>query len=239
MRALCLPAVQRPAGAVFAVIARLLRRLRSNAPAPTLTSLEAYARWAAAYPPRAHNALMEAEQSAMLELLPPLEGQRVLDLACGTGRYGLIALERGAWGVIGVDNSAEMLAACALKQRVLGTTERIPLPTESFDGVICGLALGHLPSLEASAREIGRVLKRGGWALISDVHPFLFLSGAQRTFSAGGRTYAVEHYPHSFADYVQAAHAAGLRLDAVREPRASGSLAPQVPVAVIYRLRKA
>ncbi len=76
---------------------RWLPRKQSPAP-PLLTSLDAYARWAEAYPPQAHNALMRAEEQAVRALLPALDGQIVLDLACGTGRWGLIALEirRGA-----------------------------------------------------------------------------------------------------------------------------------------------
>ncbi|MFN8447416.1 MAG: hypothetical protein U0521_02160 [Anaerolineae bacterium] len=44
--------------------------------------LDAYALWAANYPPEVHNPLMEAEQTAMLDPMPSLAGQVVLDLAC-------------------------------------------------------------------------------------------------------------------------------------------------------------
>ena len=54
--------------------------------------------------------------------MPPLAGQTVLDLACGTGRYGLMAQERGARGVISIDNSAAMLAGNPLRERVQATT---------------------------------------------------------------------------------------------------------------------
>src|SRR5690606_37320175 len=145
----------------------LLRR-----PVRTLPSLSAYERWAVSYPPHAHNALMELEQATMLNLLPSLAGLAILDLACGTGRYALLARERGANLVVGADNSAAMLnAAPSSFNRAEATTEAIPLASNSMDGVICGLALGHLPHIEPSLREIGRILKAGGWALISDVHP--------------------------------------------------------------------
>ena len=61
----------------------------------TLSSLDAYAQWASTYPPHAHNVLMEAEQAAMTSLFPPMSGKIVLDLACGTGRYGLLAQNAG------------------------------------------------------------------------------------------------------------------------------------------------
>lgn len=208
-----------------------LRRLLTRAPR-TLGSLDAYALWAASYPPEAHNPLMEIEQQIMLDLMPALAEKVVLDLACGTGRYGVLAQARGAARVLEIDNNPAMLAANHLPLRTQATSESIPLGGESIDVVICGLALGHLPRLQPSLDEIGRVLKPGGAALISDVHPFAALSGGQRTFrGSDGSEYAVEHYPHLYADYQQAASMAGLEIDAVREP-----LHGRVPVVLAFRL---
>ncbi len=201
---------------------------------PTLPSTDAYDLWAASYPPHAHNPLMELEQRAMFALLPPLDGALVLDLAGGTGRYGLLAQERGAGQVISMDNSAAMLERNPLAQRVLATGEALPLPPESVNVLLCGLALGHLPDLTLSIREIGRVLRTHGVALISDVHPFVALNGAKRTFTGeNGRQYAVEHYIHLYEDYGRAAFAASLRIDAVAEPRLG-----QTPVVIVYRMVK-
>lgn len=208
----------------------------------TLPSLDAYAQWAANYPPHAHNVLMQIEEQAMLDLMPDLAGKVVLDLACGTGRYGLIVLKRGASAAIELDNSPAMLRANTLHWRALATTEIIPLAARSVDVVLCGLALGHLPGLKSSLSEISRVLKPGGCALISDFHPFLFLNGQQRTFTAtGGRMYAVEHYPHLYADYHCAAQEAGLQIDGIAEPKMSGkdgNIAPNVPIVIVYRLHR-
>jgi ubiquinone/menaquinone biosynthesis C-methylase UbiE len=221
------------------------RRLRAPRRPATLSSLDAYERWAEQYPPHAHNALMQAEQNAMMKLCPSLAGKRVLDLACGSGRYGLIALSQGAAVTVGLDNSAAMLKqnqhfACALS-----TTEKIPLASGSVDIVLCGMALGHLKGVEASLFEIGRVLKRGGCALISDFHPFIFLNGQQRTFTApDGQTFAVEHYVHLYADYHRAGQTAGLKIDAVLEPRlgqeadvrfAEADTRTGTPVIISYR----
>jgi len=220
------------------MIHNLLRRLLvPPRPAPTLSSLDAYARWAATYPPHAHNALMQAEQAAMLALLPPLQNTAVLDLACGTGRYGLIARERGARIVLGMDNSPAMLEASPLAARALATTEQIPLADGCLDVVICALALGHLPRLAPSIAEIARVLKPGGIALVSDFHPFMALNGHQRTFNAGGQTFAVEHYVHLYSDTLAAAAAAGLGMTHVVEPRLRE--AGDAPVVIVYRLQKA
>ncbi len=225
------------------------RRLRSPAPRETLSSLAAYERWAEQYPPYAHNALMEAEEATMRQLCPPLAGQVVLDLACGSGRYGLLAASEGAITAIGLDNSMPMLRQNPMTLKAVSTVERISLASESVDIVLCGLALGHLKQLDASMVEISRVLKPRGCALVSDFHPFIFLNGQQRTFTtADGQSYAVEHYVHLYADYHRAAHKAGLRIDAVLEPRlgetrdvrfADSKTQRGTPIIIAYRFVKA
>ena len=224
------------------------RRIRASAPRETLSSLAAYERWAEQYPPHAHNALMEAEEAAMRELCPSLAGQIVLDLACGSGRYGLIAEAQGASVTIGLDNSMPMLRQNPMGLRGLSTTEKIPLASRSIDVVLCGLALGHLKLLDASMAEISRVLKPKGCALVSDFHPFIFLNGQQRTFTtADGHSFAVEHYVHLYADYHDAAQKAGLRIDAVLEPRlgqakdvrfADPNTQEGMPIIIAYRFVK-
>ncbi|NWF68235.1 MAG: class I SAM-dependent methyltransferase [Chloroflexi bacterium] len=213
----------------------------------TLSSLDAYALWARAYPPNAHNALMQVEERAMLSLLLPLTGKTVLDLACGTGRYSLLAWDRGAKTVIGLDNSPAMLRANSLSHKALARLTALPLPAESLDVVICGLALGHEKQLDKAVAEIGRVLRKNAYALVSDFHPFMFLSGARRTFEApGGQTYAVEHYAHLYADYHRAAWAAGLIIEQVVEPHldvtpetgTANASATEAPVVIVYRFFK-
>lgn len=203
---------------------------------PVLDSLDAYARWAATYSDEAHNVLMETEEAAMRTLMPPLAGQVILDLASGSGRYGRLAQADGASSVLAIDNSGPMLARSRLSSRILASCEALPLPDACVDGVICALALGHLPRLQPSIDEIGRVLRPGGWALVSDFHPLMFYSGGQRTFQSNGQTFAVEHYPHLYAAYHAAASAAGCIIDAVLEP--VHSAAGNRPIVIVYRLRR-
>lgn len=180
---------------------------------------------------------MQLEQTALLELLPPLTGRDVLDLACGSGRYGKLARELGVRRVIGMDDSAAMLRRAwqesALSMPVQADMPAIPCRSEAFDVVICALALGHLTAerMRVAIKEIGRVLRPNGIALISDFHPFVYLSGGQRTFTASdGTHYAVEHHPHLIANYFAALTAAGLTLDALAEPSAPDIGLPAVLV---------
>lgn len=203
----------------------LSRRLR------VLPSRAAYALWAAHYPAEAHNPLMTLEQAAMLDLLPSVAGQRVLDAACGTGRYARLLAARGAV-VVGCDHSLDMLRL-ADGARCGGDLLALPFAAGVFDGVVCALAIGHTAALEAAIRELARVLRVGGWLLVSDLHPYQTLRGAERTFrGADGRHYAVEHHLYTMETTLTALTANGLTLEALREPQHAGW-----PVVLAWRAR--
>jgi SAM-dependent methyltransferase len=69
--------------------------------------------------------------------------------------------------------------------------------------------------------EIGRVLRPGGLALISDFHPELAQRGGQRSFTApDGRRFAVEHFVNFPSDFLPAFNAGFMILEDVIEPRA-------------------
>ncbi|MBI5929464.1 MAG: class I SAM-dependent methyltransferase [Chloroflexi bacterium] len=224
-------------------IMNLLTRLRKirTRPLQTLPSRSAYAQWAKTYPAEAHNLLMQVEQTALMELMPSLQQKFILDLGCGTGRWGKIALSRGAEVVIGLDNSLPMLRVGVLEWMAQAEMTDLPLQSSSVDVILCGLALGHLPHTKArqAVAEMGRVLKSGGVALISDFHPFQAWQGAQRTFTGDdGRTYAVEHTIHGYADYLDYSQAAGLQIDAILEPRHPKVQDGKTPLVLALRLRK-
>mgnify|MGYP006271717463 CR=1 FL=1 len=204
-------------------------------PLRTLPSQTAYALWAQSYPAQAHNRLMQIEQAAMIARLPDVRGRVVLDLACGTGRYGILARTRGAAQVIGCDNSLPMLRHADINQTALAPLTHLPLASGTIDLVLCGLAVGHIADIRPALAEIRRVLAPDGVALISDLHPFQALSGAERTFTAeDGSVYAVEHHIHLISDYITTAHAVGLTITDLAEPSHES-----YPVVLILRLQPA
>ena len=103
-------------------------------------------------------------------------GQRVLDVACGTGVVTRLAAERvGAAGAVaGLDVNPGMLAV-ARSQTPPGTSidwhqanaDSMPLPDEAFDVVLCQMGLQFVSSKLAALREMRRVLKPGGRALVT------------------------------------------------------------------------
>jgi malonyl-CoA O-methyltransferase len=177
-----------------------------------LMPAEAYALWASSYPAHAHNPVMQAEERAMLGLMPDtLHGEAVLDVGCGSGRYMLHALRRGAARVIGVDLSPQMLARADAElaswrtgadiELVQGSLAALPVPDARANLTICALVVGHLDHLQASLAELHRVTRPGGTLLCSDVHPIGHALGWRRDFKAGGEHYAVRHTQHLYSHW--------------------------------------
>ena len=98
-------------------------------------------------------------------------GERVLDVACGTGVVARLAAERvGDTGTVaGIDINPGMLAV-ARSVMPAGSSiewhessvEEIPLPDEAFDVVLCSLGVQFFPDRLAALREMRRVLAPGG-----------------------------------------------------------------------------
>lgn len=106
-------------------------------------------------------------------------GERVLDVACGTGTIARLAAERvGSSGrVAGLDVNAAMLhiarslpSATPIKWYETAA-ESVPLPDGSFDVIFCGLSLQFFDDKVAALREMRRVLKPGGRVYISTPIP--------------------------------------------------------------------
>lgn len=144
------------------------------------SSAEAYERYAV---PAWSRAL--AEQ--LVALASPGRGERVVDVACGTGIVARLAAarvgERGA--VCGLDLNDGMLeVARAASAEVSGPIEwrqgdaaAMPLPAAAFDLVLCQQGLQFFPDREAASREMHRVLVPGGRVALSVWRPIAYNRG--------------------------------------------------------------
>ncbi|MCH8182071.1 MAG: methyltransferase domain-containing protein [Proteobacteria bacterium] len=120
-------------------------------------------------------AQLEPAQSLMLDMAALRPGERVLDVACGTGLVSFRIVdavgEDGA--VLGTDISGEMIEAARrlAAERNIGNArfercdaEDLCLDVEPFDAALCGLGLMYVPDPVKALEEMGRLLKPGGRA---------------------------------------------------------------------------
>lgn len=126
-----------------------------------------------------YNALYE--RPAMLSLLPPLQGLRILDAGCGSGWYAGQLVARGA-SVDALDASGSMVQYARtrladeisngkLSIQVADLSERLPFEDERFDGAVSPLVLHYMSDWRPALKEIRRVLHDDGWLLFSTHHP--------------------------------------------------------------------
>jgi SAM-dependent methyltransferase len=122
----------------------------------------------------------DAEFHAVLEPLDMQPSALLCDLPSGGG-YLAEFLPSGV-GYVGVDPSHDFIDACppGLK-RVQADVTNVPLDNGSVDAIVSLAALHHEPDLAAVFREMRRLLKTGGRAVIADVAanttPAVFLNG--------------------------------------------------------------
>ncbi|HSR57186.1 MAG TPA: class I SAM-dependent methyltransferase [Candidatus Binataceae bacterium] len=225
---------------------------------PDMEVESGYALWADTYD-NFPNPLINVEEPIIRALLERMPAGRALDAACGTGRYTRYMRARGH-EVEAVDVSRAMIAQARVSSPEVrfsvGSLEALPFTDGSFDLVMCGLALTHLPQISPAIVELARVLKPGGWAILADHHPVAGLLGGSAIFQDKDRFFRnVTSFRHGHAEYISAFVAAGLEIQECFEPEmteeqaAIGPLfgiAPNafragvvgVPMALIWLLRR-
>lgn len=163
-------------------------------------------------------------------------GQRVLDVACGTGVVTrLAALHTGPTGnVVGVDLNPGMIAAARALPASEGAAPiawregdaaALGFVDASFDAVLCQLGLQYFTDRPRAAREMARVLAPGGrlatlvWRALDHSPGFVALAGALERH-VGAAAAAVMRAPFAFGDATDGLHAlltqAGFRTIHVR-----------------------
>jgi ubiquinone/menaquinone biosynthesis C-methylase UbiE len=114
----------------------------------------------------------------LFELLPPVAGQRICDLACGQGRVSRTLALHGAT-VVGIDASAQLLSIAArygtagdsIEFRRDNAHSLAGCADAEFDGVFCNMAMMDIRDLGAAMASSWRVLRPGGWFAFSVLHP--------------------------------------------------------------------
>ena len=174
---------------------------------------EAYDRWAPTYD-QSPNPLLHLEERELGSFIPELRGKRVLDLACGTGRWLEKLSSQGTNLGVGVDFSAAMLQVARAKAAIRGRLVRahcqsLPFEASAFDFVVCSFAIGHIRDLEVLARELGRVARTGGDILASDLHPEAYKQGWRTGFRDSRGAIEIESWARSAEQIAECFYCAG------------------------------
>ncbi len=177
------------------------------------------------------------ERPAMLNTLPDVEGQRILDAGCGSGWYTERLLERGAI-VEAFDASTAMAEYArnrlgsrpnAIKEKARVTVaslgDQLPYSNHSFAGVISPLVLHYLADWRPALRELSRILEPGGWLLLSTHHPSADAAHFEtkdyfRTEHVRDNWWVgeVQFYRRSLTEIFSSLLDSGFKIDKVHEP---------------------
>lgn len=133
----------------------------------------------------------------LVDAVAPATGERILDVATGTGMVAAELLSRARCTVVGLDQSTEMLAGARARfarvagapvELVEGQAEALPFPDESFDALTFTYLLRYVDDPPATVRELARVVRPGGRvaSLEFGVPPWAPARAAWRLYTAAG-----------------------------------------------------
>ena len=194
---------------------------------------DGYTAWAPRYD--RPNPAIELEEPIVRGMIAAAPPGNALDAACGTGRHAATLVEFGH-RVVGVDTTQAMLAVAREKVPAAdfraGRLEQLPIEDESIDLITCALALTHVGRLEPVMREFVRVLRPGGQAILTDIHPVATMTGTIAAFPGRDITKGipyVRNLTHQVSEYVTAFLDVGLSIVACIEECVTDSVLQVFP----------
>ena len=142
-----------------------------------LAKPDVHQQWASGYRTADNERFYEAAFDLIAEVLRPPAGATVLDVGCGSCAHS-VRLARRGFRVRAVDFSESALGMAAEHLRAQGLEDKITLgrenilqlsfPDESFDYVVCWGVMMHIPEVERAVAELARVVRPGGFLVVSE-----------------------------------------------------------------------
>jgi demethylmenaquinone methyltransferase / 2-methoxy-6-polyprenyl-1,4-benzoquinol methylase len=142
---------------------------------------------------------------------------RVLDLACGTGDFGKLALAQCAGAqIVAADLTEPMLGLAHIRDSACADAAYLPFQSSCFDAVFIGYGLRNFPRLGEALQEVHRVLKPGGALVTLDFFlprslllrqlylAYLYAQGAVWGILLHGRARVYTYIPDSLKNFLAA-----------------------------------
>ncbi len=174
----------------------------------------------------AQDFLIEPTQDVLLNLQP---GERVLDIACGAGRFTR-RMADGDARVTAVDHSRRFIEIA--RQRSIGyegkieyhvanasdTQALLALPGAPFDAAVCTMGLMDMAVITPLAEALPKLLKPGGRFVFSVLHPVFHSDGTRTTLEREFTSTGVqERFAISVPDYLKSRAYLGIGI--IGQPR--------------------
>jgi SAM-dependent methyltransferase len=197
-----------------------------------------YTTWSETYDTGENPALL-LEEPLTDPILAAAPRGRALDVACGTGRQ-VARLAALGYDVSGIDLTPAMVdrarERCPDATLTVGGWDDLPYDDASFDLVTSALALCHAVDLVPPVREMARVVRPGGWLVISDIHPTSTAHGGAAAYPGArpGHFPFVRNHTHQLSGYFAAFASAGLEVRGLDEALFTPELVPLLPSHLVF-----
>jgi len=167
----------------------------------------------------------------------PSDARDVLDVGCNTGRGGAaMKALRPSLCMTGLDCVPERVAALDPKiydATICDFTNSISSPAESFDAIVAGEFIEHLPpdQVDATLCEFFRLLRLGGRLLLTTPNPHYIRHFLERTSVLGG-AHISQHYIGSLRRRLAAVGFSAITIRG--SGRVSSMLGEHIPLRAVY-----
>ena len=184
---------------------------------------EAYNIWADQYDTN-KNKTRDLEAISLRTELRNIEFNSCLEIGCGTGKNTEWILSKTN-KIVAVDLSNKMLAKA--KSKIISdkvtfieadiTNDWNFVNNEKFDLAIFSLTLEHIENLEAVFSKLSKIITKGGFVYIGELHPYKQYKGSKARFETENGEQIVTCFNHNISEFTNAAENNGFRIFKVNE----------------------
>ncbi|MBR8837464.1 MAG: class I SAM-dependent methyltransferase [Stigonema ocellatum SAG 48.90 = DSM 106950] len=182
----------------------------------------AYDNWSATYDAE-ENLTRDLDQVVTRKTLMGLRCKSVVEIGCGTGKNTLL-LSQIAEKVYAIDFSVYMIEKAKEKmasENVIFLTEDVTkqwnCSNESADLITCNLVLEHIENISFIFSEAFRVLVKGGYFFICELHPYRQYRGTQANFQRNQEVIKIPAFVHHISDFFNSAKNHGFLFEDFKE----------------------